>query len=571
MRNKSRRDVDNRFRIAQLLGFVIMIAWMSCGTQGVTDSDSSAQPNIIYIMSDDHTTQGFGIYHSRLASLDPTPILDQLAKEGIIFDNCFVNNSICVPSRAAIITGQRAQTNGVLDLEGSIAPAKQHLPREMKQLGYQTAIIGKWHLKEEPAAFDYYKVLPSQGKYFDPEFRIRGGQAWPQNVVQTEGHSSDVITDITLDWLETKRDPDKPFFLMHHFKAPHDDFENAPRYDSYLEDVFIPEPASLYDNGNNGSIATRGVEDRLTRVIGSSVSHRNLIRNQAMNIYTEDASLYRKYRNAKDIRPNEMVKWELSDEERAYTSKTYQDYLKKYLRCVKGVDDNVQRLITYLEKEGLLDNTIIVYTGDQGFMLGEHDYIDKRWMYDESMRMPFFIRYPKTIAAGQRTDAIINNTDFAPTMIEMAGGVTPDYMQGHSFKSIAETGDEPEGWQQATYYRYWMHLAHRHQNPAHFGIRTKEHKLIFYYGKYWVDTDSPDADWNKKSWGNDFTSHTPVSWEFYDLKKDPKEMNNAYDDPMYSTAITDLKSQLKQLRMDLNETDKNYPHIQKVIDEHWDD
>ncbi|MFD2587362.1 sulfatase [Croceitalea marina] len=529
------------------------------------------RPNIIYIMADDHTSQAFGIYNSRLASLNPTPTLDKLAREGVIFDNAFVNNSICVPSRAAIITGQRAQTNGVLDLEGSIPPEKQYLPLEIKKLGYQTAIIGKWHLHEEPAAFDYYQVLPSQGSYFNPEFRVRGEQPWPQNAVQTKGHSSDKITDITLDWLKNKRDKGKPFFLMHHFKAPHDDFEYAPRYEEYLNDTFIPEPESLYDNKNNGSVATRGINDSLSRVIGSSVSHRNLIRNQAMNIYKEDTTLYRKYRDASSIQSNEMIAWKMDSEEKAYTSKTYQDYLKKYLRCVKGVDDNVKRLLDYLEAENMMENTIIIYTSDQGFMLGEHDYIDKRWMYEESMRMPFFIRCPKKIKSGIRTDAIINNTDFAPTLIELAGGKTPDYMQGKSFKTILETGQEPENWQKSTYYRYWMHLAHRHQNPAHFGLRTKDYKLIFYYGKYWVDTDNPNAIWNEKSWGNDFTKHTPPAWEFYDLKKDPKEMNNAYNDPTHASIIKNLKKELKTQREHLNETDKNYPHIQKVIDEHWND
>ncbi|MEQ8219914.1 MAG: sulfatase [Arenibacter sp.] len=529
------------------------------------------KPNIIYIMSDDHTTQGFGIYGSRLAGLNPTPNLDKIANEGIIFDNCFVNNSICTPSRASIISGQYPQTNGVLDLEGVIGVERQYLPTEMKKLGYQTAIVGKWHLHDEPAAFDYYKVLPGQGDYFDPEFLVRGEKSWPNNKVKTKGHSSDNIMDITLDYLKNKRDPNKPFFLMHHFKAPHDDFEYAPRYEDYLADTFIPEPESLYDNGNNGSIATRGKNDSLTRIIGSSVSHRNLIRRQANNIYWNDTTVYKKYRNAEDIAPSEYVKWEMTAEEKDYTSKVYQDYLKKYLRCVKGVDDNVKRLLDYLEAENLLDNTIIVYTGDQGFMLGEHDYIDKRWMYEESMRMPFFVRYPKSFTAGTRTDAIINNTDFAPTLIELAGGKTPEYMQGHSFKTILETGQEPEGWQQATYYRYWMHMAHRHQNPAHFGIRTKDHKLIFFYGKYWVDTDDTKAEWNKDSWGNDFTNHTPVAWEFYDLKQDPKEMNNAYDDPKYKDIIADLKEQLVKLREDLNETDVNYPHIQKVIDAHWND
>jgi len=553
--------------ISSLLYTLLSLA--SCHSSA--EIDESPKPNIIYIMSDDHTTQAFGIYGSRLSELNPTPELDQLAREGMIFDNVYVNNAICVPSRAAIITGQRAQTNGVIDLEGSIAPEKQYLPIEMNKLGYETAIVGKWHLHHEPAAFDYYQVLPSQGKYFDPEFRVRGDNPWPGNVVQIEGHSSDVITDISIDWLANKRNKDQPFFLMHHFKAPHDDFENAPRYDDYLAETFIPEPESLYDNQQNGSVGTRGAMDSLTRIVGSSVSHRNLIRNQAMNIFWNDSTVYKKYRDATDIRQEEYVKWEMSPGERDYTSQVYQDYLKKYLRCVKGVDDNIKRLIDYLESAGLMDNTILVYTGDQGFMLGEHDYIDKRWMYDEAMRMPFFVRFPDKVTAGTRSDAMINNTDFAPTLIELAGGDTPNYMQGNSFKHILETGEEPNDWPQSTYYRYWMHLAHKHQNPAHFGIRTKDHKLIFFYGKYWVDTDDPNADWNKKSWGNDFTNHTPPAWEFYDLTEDPNEMNNAYHDPTYKNTIADLKQQLIKLREDLNETDDNYPHIQKVIDEHWGD
>ncbi|MEW4922893.1 sulfatase [Algibacter sp. 2305UL17-15] len=550
------------------LCLILVACTVSCKEK--PEAQTSKKPNIIYIMSDDHTTQGFGIYGSRLAKLNPTPTLDKIANEGVIFENCFVHNSICTPSRAAIITGQQSQTNGILDLEGHLPTEKQYLPKEMKALGYQTALVGKWHLHNEPTNFDFYQVLPGQGKYFNPSFRVRGDKPWPNNTVKTEGHSTDNIMDITLDWLKTKRDPNKPFFLMHHFKAPHDDFENAPRYDDYLANNFIPEPESLYTRGNNGSEATRGKNDSLTRIIGSSVSHRNLIRNQAMNLYT-DSTVYKNYRNQKDLKPNEYVKWAPDAKENEHTSEVYQEYLKRYLRCVKGVDDNVKRLIDYLESENLLENTIIVYTGDQGFMLGEHDYIDKRWMYEESLRMPFFVRYPEKLKAGIRTDAIINNTDFAPTMIELAGGKAPDYMQGKSFKHILETGEEPENWQQATYYRYWMHMAHRHQNPAHFGIRTKDYKLIFFYGKYWVDTDDPDAEWNKDSWGNDFTNHTPVAWEFYDLKKDPKEMNNAYGTPEYKDVIADLKTQLIKLREDLNETDANYPHIQKVIDTHWED
>ncbi|WP_234982683.1 sulfatase family protein [Flavobacterium flevense] len=522
-------------------------------------------------MADDHTSQAFGIYGSRLAALNPTPTLDKIANEGIIFDNCFVNNSICTPSRAAIFSGQNSQANGVLDLEGVLPMDKQYLPIELKKLGYQTAIVGKWHLTAQPN-FDYYNILTDhhqQGSYFDPVFTETGmhfALSEDKNFEgkQYKGHSSDIITDLSINWLKNKREKKKPFALFFHFKAPHDDFEYAPRYKNYLADVEIPEPTSLYDNINNGSIATRGSNDSLIHIIGSSVSKRNTIRNMGMRIWSDE--FIKRNNPTFDIHQADG----LSDRE--YTHKTYQEYLKRYLRCVKGVDDNVARLIEYLKKEGLYDNTIIVYTADQGFMLGEHDYIDKRWMYEESMRMPFIVRYPEKIKAGTRTDAIINNTDFAPTLIELAGGAPPKQMQGHSFKHILETGKEPKGWQKSTYYRYWMHMAHAHANPAHFGIRTKQYKLIFYYGKYWVDTDNPNAQWNKASWGNQFAMHTPAAWEFYDLSKDPQEMNNAYKDPTYKNIIINLKQQLITKRKELSEEDgEKYPHIQKVIDTHWND
>ena len=553
------------------IAILFLFCFSSCKNVPAKKAEQLKQPNILYIMSDDHTSQAFGIYGSRLASLNPTPTLDAIAKEGMIFNNCFVTNSICTPSRATIISGQYSQTNGVLDLEGHVAFEKQYLPIEIKKLGYQTALVGKWHLEHQPN-FDYYNVFTEhgqQGSYFDPNLTETGmnytkyGRPGYEGKVH-EGHSSDVITDITLDWLKNKRDTSKPFFLMHQFKAPHDDFEFAPRYKDYLEDTEIPEPASLYDNGNNGSVATRGINDSLIHDIGSSLSKRNTIRHMGMKIWSDR---YTKINNPDfDIHQADN----LSD--KAYTHKTYQEYLKRYLRCVKGVDDNVARIIEYLKKEGLYDNTIIVYTGDQGFMLGEHDYIDKRWMYDESMRMPFFVRYPEKIKKGSRTDAIINNADFAPTLIDLAGGEAPEMMQGNSFKTILETGKEPEDWQQSTYYRYWMHMAHAHANPAHFGIRTKDYKLIFYYGKYWVDTNNPESEWNKKSYNNRFEWHTPVAWEFYDLKADPKEMNNAYSNPEYKTIIADLKTELKAKRKALNEEDEDkFPHIQEVIDAHWND
>ncbi len=530
--NKSRR-------LLVLIGICGTLLLHSCQTE------ESSQPNIIFIMSDDHTSQAFGVYGSRLAALNPTPNIDRLAHEGILFENAFCTNAICTPSRAAILTGQYAHVNGVLDLDGSITPEEHYLAKEMNALGYETAMVGKWHLKEEPAKFDYYSVLPGQGDYHNPSFRVRGDKAWPENVVNFEGHSSDRITDISLEWLENKRDKSKPFFLMHHYKAPHDMFEFADRYKNYLEDVEIPEPASMYYNANNGSVATRGENDELMRDIGSSIGHRNIIRNMGMHMDIDST---------------------IPDPE--YTHLAYQEYLKRYLRCVKGVDDNVGRLFAYLEENDLMDNTIIIYTGDQGFMLGEHDYIDKRWMYEESQRMPFLVRYPDKIKPGTRTDAIVNNVDYAPTIIDLAGGEVPEYMQGESFRSIIETGEEPEGWKQATYYRYWMHMAHRHANPAHFGIRTKDYKLIFFYGIFYKDTG---VEANLEGWGNRYTFRTPPGWEFYDLNKDPSEMDNRFNDPAYKDVIADLKSQLKQMRTDLGEIDDQFPDIQKVIDEHWDD
>ncbi|MEM9930309.1 MAG: sulfatase [Bacteroidota bacterium] len=535
---------------------LICLGLTSCSSP---ENTPPAKPNILYIMADDHTTQGFGVYNSRLAPLAPTPTIDRLAHEGMLFENAFCTNAICTPSRASIMTGQYGHINGVYDLSGSLNKDEQHLPRELAALGYQTAMIGKWHLKHAPDAFDYYNVLPGQGDYFNPtlyasdggkekkRIKFEEGLVREVNATKYEGHSSDVITDLSLDWLQHKRDKDKPFFLMHHFKAPHDFFEFAPRYADYLEDTDIPEPASLWDNENNGSIATRGYEGMLMDTIGSSIGHRNIIRNMGMHM---------------EIDPT------IPDPE--YKRLAYQEYLKRYLRCVKGVDDNVKRLFDYLEAEGLMDNTIIVYTGDQGFMLGEHDYIDKRWMYEESMRMPFLVRYPKAIAAGTRTDAIINNTDFAPTLIDLAGGTKPAYMQGSSFKTILETGKEPSDWQNETYYRYWMHMAHNHNNPAHFGIRTKQYKLIFFYGRDYVERSGAAQDWahNPPSMSS---FATPPGWEFYDLSKDPKEMNNLYGDPAYSSVITDLKDRLKALRTKVGEDDTEFPTIAAVVAEHWDD
>lgn len=491
---------------------------------GQSAQSRDARPNILFIMSDDHTTQAFGVYGSRLAKLNPTPNIDALAKDGMRFDRVFCTNSICTPSRAGIMTGQYPQRNRVMVLDDPLPPERQHLPREMKKAGYHTAMIGKWHLIREPAAYDYYCVLRIQGDYFNPRFRVRGEKPWPRNTIVKQGqHSSDAITDLSLDWLKSGWDRDRPFFLMHHFKAPHDMFQNAPRYDDYLEDATIPEPDNLHDQPapGFGSVATRNFGAGVTKNHPSWGLGRRLGVDQDL-------------------------------EEPEYGSRVYQVLLKRYLRCVKGVDDNVKRLVDYLRAIGELENTVIIYTGDQGYFLGEHDFFDKRWMYEESMRMPFIVHWPKRVKPGWVNDWLINNTDFAPTMLELAGVETPASMQGRSFAGALKGQPKPDDWRDVTYYRYWMHMAHRLRVPAHFGVRSDRYKLIFFYG----------CDRRGRN-------RTPVAWEFYDLKNDPHEMCNIYGDPRYATIIAEMKEKLKRIRENLGETDKDYPEIQKIIEEHW--
>jgi N-acetylglucosamine-6-sulfatase len=500
------------------------------------------RPNILYIMSDDHAAHAISAYGSRLAQIAPTPNIDRLAKEGVLFRNAFCTNSICSPSRACVLTGQYNHINGSFDLGGRVNPGKQMLAVQMGKAGYHTAMIGKWHLKAEPADFDYYCVLPGQGKYHNPEFRIRGDKPWGRNTIKLEGkHSTDAITELTLEWLKEGWDQDKPFFLMHHYKAPHDYFENAERYESYLADVDIPEPNTLWNRGAKfGSIATRGVDDELIPHIGTSIGSRNPRRS-----YLRDLPKMFPREFPKNYDPKNF-----SDKEN--TKLAYNAYLKKFLRCVKGIDDNLGRLFGHLEKTGQLDNTLIIYTGDQGFMLGEHDYQDKRWMYEESHRMPFLVRYPKTIPAGQTFDTIVENVDYGPTMLEFAGAKIPESVQGSSFKSLLESGKEPKGWKQEAYYRYWMHMAH-HDNPGHMGLRTKTHKLIYYYGCNY-----------------DGGYQTPPGWELYDLVKDPHETQNIYDDPANASLVADLKQRLADTRKRVGDDGSHYPKCEAIIQEFWD-
>ena len=484
----------------------------------------AAQPNILFVMSDDHAAHALGAYGGRLAALDPTPALDDLASESMLFENAFCTNSICTPSRATLLTGQYSHVNRVTTLSGHLEGDRQHVANLIREAGYQTAMVGKWHLKREPA-FDYYCVLPGQGSYFNPVMR-ESGKPWPDNLRRFAAydsvHSTDAIVGASIEWLK-KRDRDRPFFLMHHFKAPHDNFENAERYDFLYNDTEIPEPPSLWKVPNHGSEATRGA--------GTSIGKRTRWRNMGHHMFVDP---------------------ELEDD--LYKKTSYQRYLAKYLRTVRGVDDGVRRLLEYLEEEGVLDETVILYTSDQGFMLGEHDYIDKRWMYEESLRIPLLVRHPGRVEPGSRADALVNNADLGPTLLDLAGVTPPDFMQGRSLLPILE-GRTPADWRQSTYYRYWMNYAH-HDVPAHYGVRTRDFKLIFFYG---LPLDAPGAK----------RAATTPGWELYDLRDDPHEVRNVYGQAAYADVAEDLKAELLRLKRELGDTDDKYPELMEIRRNVW--
>jgi len=483
------------------------------GARADIPADASAgsdRPNILFIMADDHTSQAFGCYGSRLASIAPTPNIDRLAAEGARLKNCFCTNSICAPSRASILTGQYSHRNGVYTLRDRLDPAAPNVAKALQRAGYQTAVIGKWHLKTEPAGFDYWNVLPGQGRYVNPQMKEVGGETHTY-----QGFSTDVITDLTLTWLKERRDPDRPFCLMTHFKACHEPFAYPERNADLLADVPIPEPESLF-------------EDKRHRSPGS--------REYGFTIDTM----------AKRLRNGSHGGWTPPDglSGDALRRAAYQRFVRRYLRSVAAIDQNVGRLLDGLREAGLDDRTVVLYTSDQGYFLGEHNYIDKRWMYEESLRMPLLVRYPGEIAPGTVVDDIVLNVDFAPVMLDYAGAGVPGYMQGRSFRPNLR-GRTPPDWRDAMYYRYWMH-GNGARRPAHYGIRTRRYKLIFFYGL---------------PLGHTRQKPTEPGWELYDLQNDPHELHNVYGDPAYADVATRLKRRLDDLKRDLGDTDEAYPAL----------
>ncbi|MCY3772512.1 MAG: sulfatase [Gemmatimonadetes bacterium] len=455
---------------------------------------SQSRPNILFIMSDDHASHAIGAYGSRI---NRTPHIDRIAAEGMRFDNCFCTNSICTPSRAAILTGTYNHVNGVTTLDTRLDGRLLNYPKVLREHGYQTAVVGKWHLghggNHDPTGFDYWNVLPGQGLYHDPEIIEMGERS------KRSGYATDLITDYSLDWLRN-RDRDRPFCLMVHHKAPHRPWEPDDRHARMYEDEDIPEPDTFDDDYANRAQAAAAARMRVER-----------------DLNAEDL----KVPVPENLTPAEEKGWK------------YQRYIKDYLRCVASIDDNVGRLLDYIDEEEIGENTIVIYTSDQGFFLGDHGWYDKRFMYEESLRMPFLIRYPREVAPGTVNGDMILNVDFPATFLDCAGVDVPSSFQGRSFRPLLQ-GETPADWQTSMYYRYWMHGAH-HNVCAHYGIRTLRYKLIYYYG----DPLGQEGAVGEK---------TAPEWELFDLEKDPCELNSVYGDPEYEEVVTQLKAELKRLQ-----------------------
>jgi len=488
----------------------------------------SERPNIIFIMSDDASNPAISCYNGRYARVFQTRNIDRIAHEGVRFDNCYALNSISVPSRATILTGQYSHKNGVYTLDDSMNTSTVTIPTLLKKEGYSTALVGKWHLVTEPQGFDYYFAMKGQGRYFDPFFNIKGQLDGPtfekSKGTEFKGrHITSLIGDKSLEWLDN-RDKSKPFMLMCQFKAPHRPFEPDPKFRDLFKNINLPEPESLLES-------YEGKGEYNKRI------HMTLEKMDKVDLKTEiPANLSR-------------------DEHRRWA---YQIYMKDYLRCMAGVDENVGRLLDYLDRNGLTENTIVIYTSDQGFFLGEHGWFDKRMMYEESINMPFVIRYPKSLKPQQVNKDIITNADFAPTLLDMAGIKVPSAMQGKSFFHNAR-GKTPVNWRKSFYYRYWMNNEIYHKTVAHFGIRTHDYKLIFYYGHPLGKTGSSNYP----------TDYTP-EWEFFDLRKDPQEMKNEYSNPLYSKEIAKLKKELlKQKKVCGDNEDGTIPAMQNIMKKYY--
>lgn len=471
----------------------------------------TTRPNILFIMTDDHATQAISCYGS---NRNQTPNLDRMAKEGMRMDRVFATNSICTPSRATILTGKYSHMNGVPAFN-RFDGSQPTVAKMLQHAGYYTAMVGKWHLGSDPTGFDYWNVLPGQGVYEDPTLYDKDGS------MVYKGYATDVIADISLDVLKN-RPKDKPFFMMSHHKAPHREWTPNEKYRKLFADKHFPAPANLRDDYAGRTDAIREQQQSVFR----DMTRRDL------KIAPPPGLSGAELRKWLGVKPDEVetvidgVKRRLVGRE--LEDWKYQRYMQDYLACVQSVDDNVGRMLDWLDTNGLGENTVVIYTSDQGFFLGEHGMYDKRFMYEESLRMPFLVRWPNGIKPGSTSDAIGINCDFAPTFLDLAGQRTPSDMQGRSFLPVWK-GNRPKDWRNSMYYRYY-HDPGDHNTRAHYGVRTATHKLIHY--------------WKKDQ------------WECYDLVADPQEMRNIYSDPRAQKTVAMLKQELSRLKKELKDDDQ---------------
>ena len=503
----------NKTNVLTMLGLCSAGILPACSEQ----APKQTRPNILYIMSDDHAYQAISAYGH---GLNQTPNIDRIAREGALFTRGFVTNSLCAPSRAVILTGKFNHINGRVDNGASVFNQDQvTFPKLLQKAGYQTAIVGKWHLVGNPQGFDYWNILPGQGNYYNPDFIEMGVEK------RVEGYVTSLTTKFALNWLD-KRDKSKPFCLMLHQKAPHRNWQPEEKYLNLYEGRDFPVPDNYFDDYSGRGTAAHTQEMEIAKYMswGPDLKFEN-------DPYTGQPT--KLMNNLKRFNEAQLKAWRAAYNPRneAFLNNKpegkdlaiwkYQRYMRDYLRCIKSVDDAVGEVLDYLKANGLDENTIVIYTSDQGFYLGEHGWFDKRFMYEESMRTPLLVRYPKEIKAGTVVSSLVQNLDYAPTILDYAGVPKPAEMQGESFRGLA-SGKDVKNWREAIYYHYYEYPA-VHRVKRHYGIRTERYKLIHFY--YDVD-----------------------EWELYDLKKDPHEMHSVYNDPAYAEVQARLHKQLDELR-----------------------
>jgi arylsulfatase A-like enzyme len=494
---------------------------LSIASASILSADD--RPNIVFIFTDDHAPHAIGAYDGWLKSVNPTPNIDKLAAEGMLFVNSFCTNSICGPSRAVIQTGKHSHKNGFMNNGNSFDWNQQTFPKLLQKAGYQTAIYGKSHLKGHPQGYDSWAVLPGQGLYYNPDMITEDGQ------VTIEGYCTDIVTDMAVEFLKEKRDEKKPFMLMVQHKAPHRNWMPALRHLNLYDDIEIPEPSTLFDDYKDNAPAARHQELEIDR-------HMHINYDLFLDLTPDFPDLpistdKSAWRNLQRMTPEQVKAWRAAygPKDKAFHEANlsgkelvrwkYQRYAKNYLRSVKGVDESVETIQDTLAELDLDDNTIVIYSSDQGFYIGDHGWYDKRWMYEESLKMPFIVKWPGVTKPGSKTTKMVQNLDYAETFLDIARATIPDDMQGVSLVPLLK-GENPKDWRKSIYYHYYEYPS-VHMVPRHNGIRTNRYKLMHFY----------QFD----------------EWEFYDLKSDPDEYNNLYNNPEYQSLVKRMKNQLNQL------------------------